>query len=502
MKLNEIKPYLLAAYQDKILEASFYESLKTYLVKFSERDFTVDFLSQKEKFKELPSFRYLSIFLVSINTVLRLISASSVSVQRNMKDIHGMSEAILKESTLIQNTIEETDSVTQDLLNLTEHSNEELMELQNKSMELTSLSNQIYDSSILLETELKHGSGNVLNANESIKHLITQTNEITEGIRDLWKNFNTLSFVVQDLMKISEQTGLLALNAEIEAEHAGDHGRGFAVVALEMGKLSKKSTETARAIVNGFKDLQDKSKKSVFLASGSLEIATQARDDFNKVDLSYNETKYISNSLLPAATKVKKISEGYAEHVHQLEANSRKIKNEVRDFDSQLKKIVNSSKFQIQEAAKSMEIVNSTYSSSIMINSLVSQLIVAGYRENLPIQTLIQEILEKIMKYRGILVYMIYMNEGEIKTPDIQAIGKINNEMREFLFKNKEGQKNEVFSISLEIWIDIHILGVKVIDLLKDFDKKNARELFESSLRPLIKKNVDSLLLYLTSELL
>jgi hypothetical protein len=185
-----------------------------------------------------------------------------------------------------------------------------------------------------------------------------------------------------------------------------------------------------------------------------------------------------------------------------LESNSRKIKNEVRDFDSQLKKIVNSSKFQIQEAAKSMEIVNSTYGSSIMINSLVSQISVAGYRENLSIQTLIQEILEKIMKYRGILVYMIYMNEGEIKTPDIQAIGKINNEMREFLFKNKEDQKNEVFSISLEIWIDIHILGVKVIDLLKDFDKKNARELFESSLRPLIKKNVDSLLLYLTSELL
>ena len=89
MKLNEIKPYLLAAYQDKILEASFYESLKTYLVKFSERDFTVDFFSQKEKFKELPSFRFLSIFLVSINTVLRMISSSAIIVQRNMKDIHG-----------------------------------------------------------------------------------------------------------------------------------------------------------------------------------------------------------------------------------------------------------------------------------------------------------------------------------------------------------------------------------------------------------------------------
>ncbi len=502
MKLTEFKTYLLSTFPNKILETTFQEFLKPILNKLAERDFSVEFLSQKDTFRGLKSYSSLSLFLVSINTLLRLIGSSAVVVQKNMKDIHGTSESILRESKLIQTTLEETDLISEELIRLTDRTGEELLTLQNKSLELISHTNLIYESCLHLDKELRHGNTSIHSAKDSIHNLILQNEEITESIRDIWKQFHSLGFVVKDLMKISEQTGLLALNAEIEAEHAGDHGRGFAVVALEMGKLSKKSTETARAIVDGFKELQEKSKKSVQLAIHSLEVATETKDDFAKADLSFSETKTISGSILPSTTKLKSISEGYNHHLLELEANSRKIKNDVRSFDSHLKKIGISSKIQNQDAVKSMEIVNTTYGSSIMINSLVSQINVSGFRDKLPIQTLIQEILEKILKYRGILVYMIYMNEGELKSPDMQAIGRINNEIREFLFKNKEDQKNEIFSNSLEIWIDIHILGVKVIDLLKDFDKKNARELFEGSVRPLIKKNVDSLLLYLTTELL
>jgi methyl-accepting chemotaxis protein len=502
MKLIELKTYLLSTFPDQILESSFQEFLKPILKKLSERDFSVDFLSKKESFRGLKSYTSLSLFLVSINTLLRMVGSSAIVVQKNMKEIHGTSESLLRESILIQNTLEETDLISEELIRLTDRTGEELLTLQNKSLELISHTNQIYESCLHLDKELKHGSNSISSAKESIQNLILQNQEITESIRDLWKQFHTLGFVVKDLMKISEQTGLLALNAEIEAEHAGDHGRGFAVVALEMGKLSKKSTETARAIVDGFKELQEKSKKSVQLAVQSLEVSTGTKDDFAKAEISFSESKTISGSILPSTSKLKLISEGYNHHILELDANSRKIKNDVRSFDSHLKKMATSSKLQTQDATKSMEIVNTTYGSSIMINSLVSQINVSGFREKLPIQTLIQEILQKILNYRGILVFMIYMNEGELKSLDMQAIGKLNNEIREFLFKNKEDQKNEIFSNSLEIWIDIHILGVKVIDLLKDFDKKNARDLFEGSVRPLIKKNVDSLLLYLTTELL
>ena len=54
--------------------------------------------------------------------------------------------------------------------------------------------------------------------------------------------------VVSGIMDISEKTNMLAMNASIEAAHAGSAGKGFAVIAQEIRKLSDESRSNTESV--------------------------------------------------------------------------------------------------------------------------------------------------------------------------------------------------------------------------------------------------------------
>lgn len=120
----------------------------------------------------------------------------------------------------------------------------------------------------------------------------TETNsESVKLIGELERQSNEVGEIVQAVVRIADQTNLLALNAAIEAARAGEHGKGFAVVADEVRNLaetSEKSATNIRALVNEIQsnvkvvvvDIENAGK----VANDEVEKAVKTTEDLIKIN--------------------------------------------------------------------------------------------------------------------------------------------------------------------------------------------------------------------------
>lgn len=98
------------------------------------------------------------------------------------------------------------------------------------------------------------GRTNLQEVSTSYIGLVRGMEERASFVTELLKNAHNISSMTKQISELADHSSLLAINASIEAAHAGEHGKGFQVVAGEVQSLSKQtrslSTDISQLLVH------------------------------------------------------------------------------------------------------------------------------------------------------------------------------------------------------------------------------------------------------------
>ena len=175
-------------------------------------------------------------------------------------------------------------------------------------------------------------------ASIELSKLSEEGSNLMEALSQTIQNVASQSFqideMVQLIMDISEQTNLLAMNAAIEAAHAGEYGKGFAVVAEEIRKLADKSSRSAKDIQSVVKQIAQGMDQNQKRGEKTIENFTILKkkiitvSEVNHEIANASEHHQLANqSILKTITALKKLGDMIAQKTSEETANAKNIQS-------------------------------------------------------------------------------------------------------------------------------------------------------------------------------
>ncbi len=124
---------------------------------------------------------------------------------------------------------------------------------------------------------------------------------------------------------IASQTNLLAMNAAIEAAHAGDTGRGFSVVADEIRKLAETSAEQSKTIRSEINLVQQAISEVVAASKESENAFSRVSERIAQTDSIVREVQHAMLEQREGSGQILSALKGMNEITLQVQTSSREM---------------------------------------------------------------------------------------------------------------------------------------------------------------------------------
>ena len=262
-------------------------------------------------------------------------SKSLVALESVKQSVYAIESEDKKTNEIISSTYSDIESLKGNAMKVEElvvgqslsieQASNSIHEMVNSIANISDITKKADEVSEKLRVTSHSGSQSIKTAEEAIK-LIQESSEAVHN-------------AVLIIKKISGQTNLLAMNASIEAAHAGEFGQGFAVVADEVRTLAANSaknvqtvndyiSDMAEKIENGVQAMQDAKQAFEVIDSGVEETADIVRSIAHAVDIQREgteETLSATQEVVNSISSIKELASLQRMHTDNVYENTKNI---------------------------------------------------------------------------------------------------------------------------------------------------------------------------------
>ncbi len=299
--------------------------------------------------------------LKKMATVFATLQASAKELTESISSVSDLFLTIEKNATEMQaGTQAQNSSITE------------------SSVALTEISTNI-SSVNQIATQRSENMKVLLDSIKNQKHLVQEALTEVQKVKESSASIGDFIHTVED---IANQTGLLAMNASIEAAHAGTAGKGFAVIAQEIRKLSEETAKNAAYIGDVLKGNEQTVESA---ANAVISFATQSENSSEELQSTIEAldgilmgisemdigTRGVMNSMQTIVESSRQ-NGSLVDDVSGKIVQQREIMDRISGFADTLKTEVLSANAQISNVQGSLDNIKTTSDENVKVSSSVN----------------------------------------------------------------------------------------------------------------------------------